>query len=98
MSAEHWIVVRNIATVVGIVAVLWTLAVMLCREWVKSDMRERMLTPIHIRWCPFSWRTNRLTCAFSVAYSDQNGRIHRATCWTYWYRREVKWETDEIVG
>ena len=98
MSLEMWIVTRNIAIVAIIFALLWTLAVLLCREWVKSDLRDRILTPIHIRWRPFSWRTNWLTCAFRVEYSDLNEKIHRATCWTYWYRREVTWETDETVG
>ena len=97
MSNEDFIVYRNIALIPCIVAALEFLAVILCREWVKGDLRERMCAPIHIRWRPLSWRTNGLACAFTVLYSDLDGRLHRGWCWTYWHRPSVTWERDEIV-
>ena len=98
MTTEDFIAWRNLALVPCIVAVLVFLAVVLCREWVKSDLREKMCEPIRIRWRPFAWRTNRLTCAFKVMYSDFEGRVHRGTCWTYWHRRSVTWDGDEIIS
>ena len=97
MTPEDITAWRNIAIVPCIVAALWFLAVVLCREWVKSDLRRRMCEPVRIRWRPFAWRTNRLTCSFKVVYSDFRGQIHRAICWTYWHRPSVTWDADEII-
>jgi len=36
-------------------------------------------------------------CAFKVMYSDFEGRVHRGTCWTYWHRRSVTWDGNEII-
>jgi len=44
-----------LSTVLGIVAVLWFLGVVLCREWVKNDLREKCFRPLSVRWCPFGW-------------------------------------------
>ena len=96
MSAEDITVWRNIAIIPIIVGVLQFLCVMLCREWVKSDLRQRICKPIRVRWRPFA--STRLTCAFKVVYSDFHGEIHRATCRTYWHRRSVTWDGDEIIG
>jgi hypothetical protein len=77
-----------------IVGVLVFLHLVLRREFVKSDLRQRICEPISVRWRPFP--STRLTSAFKVIYSDFHGQIHRATCWTY--GRDVTWETDEIIG
>ncbi|HEY9171290.1 MAG TPA: hypothetical protein VI136_03295 [Verrucomicrobiae bacterium] len=96
MSPENIRVWLNIAAVVGIVALLWSLGVMLCREWVKTDLRRRVFEPISIRWRPFaSWD---FSCAFNVIYADFHGDVHRAHCWTHWHRPSVFWEDDEVIG
>lgn len=97
MSAGDFIVYRNVALCFFFVAALVFLAVVLCREWVKTDLRQRMCAPLRVPWRPFAWRTNRLTCAFGVVYSDVHGLVHRAVCWTYWHRPSVTWDSDEIV-
>jgi hypothetical protein len=98
MRLEDIIVWRNIALVLVIVAVLWSLAVVLCREWVKTNLRERSCKATRVRWRPFAWRTNHFTCSFRVLYSDSHGQNHRAICWTYWHRSSVTWDKDEIIG
>ena len=97
MSAEDFFVYRNLALCLCIIAVLVALSVVLCREWVKRDLRDRMCAPMRIRWRPFAWRTNRLTCSFRVIYADIHGRIHRGICWTRWLRPSVTWDEDEII-
>jgi hypothetical protein len=96
MTTEDIIVWRNIAIIPCIVAVLWFLAVVLCREWVKSDLRNRASQPIKVRWL-FS-QSSRITCAFRVVYLDLQGRIHRADCQTGWLYKNVIWFGDEIIG
>ena len=98
MSTEDLVAMRNLALIPCIVAALVFLAVVLCRECVKSDLRERTCEPLRVRWRPFAWRTNWFTCSFKVDYSDFQGQIHRAICWTYWHRRSVTWGSDEIIG
>jgi len=98
MTTEEFIVWRNLAVIPVIVGILWTLAVLLCREWVKSDLNDRLCRPIHVRWLPFSWRNGRYRCAFRVMYADALGQIHRALCWTFWHRPSVTWISDEIIG
>ena len=98
MTTEDMALWRNIAIIPCIVGVLWSLAVLLCPEWVKNDLRERTCQPVSVRWRPFAWRTSWLSCAFKVMYSDLDGRIHRARCWTYWHRPSVTWDGDEIIG
>jgi len=97
MTAEDFVAYRNIALCFCFVAVLVFLAVVLCREWVKSDLRQKMCQPLHIRWRPFAWRTNWLACSFRVLYSDIHGQTHRSICWTYWHRPSVTWDSDEII-
>lgn len=94
MTAEDIIVWRSLAIIACIVAVLWFLAVVLCREWVKADLRDRLCQPVSLRWRYWTWTPQ---CAFQVIYSDVRGRIHRATCWTHWHRRNVTWEKDEVI-
>ena len=96
VTDAKFIVARNLALIPCIVAVLWSLAVTLCREWVKSDLRERLRQPISVRW-RFLYSTRR-HCAFRVVYCDVQGQIHRASCWTYWYYRSVSWREDEVIG
>src|SRR5947199_3566817 len=95
MSSEDLTAWRNIAIIPLIVGALWSLAVILCREWVKNDLRDRICQPISVRWRFFA--STWITCAFKVIYSDFRGEIHRARCWTYWHRRAVTWESDEII-
>lgn len=97
MTAEDFVVYRNLALCFSIVAILVFLAVVLCREWVRSDLRQKICQPIYIRWRPLAWRTNWLTCSFRVLYSDVHGQIHRRICWTYWLRPNVTWDRDEII-
>jgi hypothetical protein len=97
MAAEDFVAFRNLVLCLCVVAVLVFLAVVLCREWVKRDLVGRLCQPIHVRWRPFAWRTNRLTCSFRVLYSDVYGRVHRSICWTYWHRPNVIWGDDEII-
>lgn len=95
MTHDDFIVWRNVAIIPCIVGTLWFMSVILCREWVKRDLRDRICMPIHIRW--LWWPTNRLRCSFRVIYSDAQGQVHRASCWTYWLRPGVKWDADEII-
>ena len=89
-SVQMWL---NIAAIPGIIGVVVLLNVLLCREWVKAHLRNRGLQPRHVRWRSLAF----FQCAFRVIYCDLRGRIHRATCWTYWHRRCVTWESDEII-
>ena len=97
MKPEEIFVWRQIAIVFCIVATLWFLAVVLCREWVKTDLRNRICDPLRNRWRPFAWQSNRLTCSFRVVYSDFRGRTHYAICWTDWDSPRVTWDEDEII-
>jgi len=97
MTTEDFIALRNLALVLCIVAILESLAVILCRQWVKQDLAARMFKPIRVRWRPFAWRTNGLACSFRVLYSDIHGRVHCGICWTYWHRPSVTWGGDDII-
>jgi hypothetical protein len=79
----------------GIVALLWLLSVILCREWIKADLVKHGLTPLHIRWRPWLCATNR--CRFEVHYLDADGGLHRSVAVTGWHGRKVRWEGDEII-
>lgn len=96
MTPEDIRVCLNVTVVLAIVATLWFLAVILCREWVKTDLREKELSPHRVRWRPF--RSTRSACCFDVQYSDATGVIHKAQCWTYWHRPSITWESDETIG
>ncbi len=85
-----------IAAVLALAAALHTLGIILCREWVKRDLYDRVCRPMRIRWNPL-WST-RFSCSFKVTYVDYGGLIHRAQCWTPWLGRRVVWETDEVIG
>jgi hypothetical protein len=98
MSNEDFTALRNVLLIPCIIALQVFLWVVLCREWIKRDLRERACEPLRVRWRPFAWRTNKVTCSFRVDYSDLSGRIHRAICWTYWHRRSVIWGDDRVIG
>lgn len=95
ITAEDLAVARNLALVAGVVGTLVWLNVALCREWVKGDLRSRFCQPLSIRWRFFG--SSHAGCAFRVHYSDNRGYIHRAICWTLWYRRGVRWGRDELI-
>ena len=94
MTPEEARVYLNITLVFAIVAVLWGLAVLLCREWVKTELRKRGFTQRSVRWRFFS--SSRIACSFNVRYLDGEGLVHNAQCSTYWHRSGVTWESDEI--
>jgi len=96
MTPEDIRVYLNIALIPAIVAVLWGLAVLLCREWVKTDFRERGFTPRSVRWRFFS--SSSVACRFNVRYLDREGFVHNAQCSTCWHRPSVTWESDETIG
>ena len=96
MTPAELIVLRNLAIVPCIVAVLMSLSVALCREFVKNDLRDRLCRPISVRWRPFL--STRLMCAFKVVYADLEGDVHRATCKMIGYSRKLRWFDDEIIG
>ena len=96
MSHEQFIAARNLALIPCIVAALCSLLIVLCREWAKRDLRERICRPISVRWSFLS--STRLRCGFKVVYCDFRGQIHRASCWTRYHYKEVRWVDDRIVG
>ena len=87
-----------LSTVLGIVAVLWFLDVVLCRELVKNELREACSRSLIVRWCPFGSWGGYYGCCFKVLYIDFNGLVHTARCWTGGFRRGVIWMTDEAIG
>src|SRR5687767_5830501 len=93
MSAESIRMWLSIAAMPGIIGVVVLLNVVLCREWVKTHLRDRGMQPRQVRLRPLAF----LQCAFKVVYCDLRGEIHRATCRTDWHRRNVTWETDEVI-
>ena|SRR5437867_2103923 len=96
MSAEDITVWRNIAIILVIVGVLHFLAVTLCREWVKSELRQRTCEPISVRWRPFTWWPV-WGPAFLVSYEDAAGSVHVAQCGLPAWHRPVVWREDEVV-
>jgi hypothetical protein len=97
MSPADFIVWRNIAIILLIVAALWFLGVVLCRERVKNDLRARSLQPLAVRWRPFGWWGGYYGCCFVVRYVDLSGFVHQARCWTGGVKRGITWYSDEIV-
>ena len=75
MSAEDITCWRNLAIVVGIIAVLQFLCLVACREVVKTDLRQRCCEPISVRF--LWWRSllsARLGIPWRVVYSDFSRR------------------------
>ena len=98
MSSADQQVYVLLSTVLGIVAVLWFLDVVLCRELVKNDLREACSRSLIVRWCPFGSWGGYYGCCFKVLYIDFNGLVHTARCWTGGFRRGVICMTDEAIG
>jgi hypothetical protein len=90
MTTEDFIAWRNIAIVPCFVAVPYFLMVVLCREWVKSDITNRGFRPIRVLWRPFSWWVVRGP-VFRVLYSDAAGVVHEALCGLPNWHRPVRW-------
>jgi hypothetical protein len=81
----------NVAACVGIVAVLWGLAVTLCRERVKTHLRNQGCQPTRIWWRPLA--SSRIFCRFEVRYQVADGILQHGRCAIEWLRGEVVWET-----
>jgi hypothetical protein len=96
MGAEDVIVWRNIAIIPVIVGVLQFLSITLCREWIKSDLRQKTFKPISVRWRPLTtwpvWGP-----AFRVLYEDADRFVHEAQCGLPAWHRPVVWRKDEVV-
>jgi hypothetical protein len=82
----------------GIFVVLWCFGVILCREWVKNDLRQRCFRPLSVSWRPFAWWGGFYGCCFVVRYVDSADFVHEARCWTGGFKRGVTWSSDEIVS
>jgi hypothetical protein len=96
MSAEDMTAWRNIAIIPGIIGLVCFLGVILGREWVKRELRQKMCEPISVRWRPLAWWPVTGT-AFRVPYKDQKGFIHMAQCRLPNGHRPVIWKKDEII-
>ncbi len=84
----------------AIVSVLASLFIVLLRERVKEDLRERCFRPLSIQWRPFGpgWGYTYRT-GFRVFYIDFHGRRHKAFCRVGGLRfvPNVRWTQDNIV-
>jgi hypothetical protein len=96
MNADDFIVWRNIAIIPVIVCVVQFLFIALCREWVKTDLRQKICAPIQVRWQPFTWWPV-WGPAFRVVYEDAGGNVHAARCGVPAWKKPVIWREDEIV-
>jgi hypothetical protein len=96
MTHTDFIVWRNLALVLGIVAVVWALNILMCREWVKRDIRARGLRPVRVRWKPLAWWP-LYGPAFRVRYEDPAGSLHEVLYGVsmWWY---VRWRDDRIIA
>ena len=101
MSAENLVVWRNLAIIPVIVVVLQALFIVLRRERIKSDLRERLCEPLSVRWAPLGWWWGWYSGArcsfFKVRYKDLKGFVHRARCATGGSRPGVLWKQDEVT-
>lgn len=86
----------NVAACFGIVAVLWGLAVTLCRERVKTHLRKQGFQPARIWWRPLV--SSRVLCRFEVRYHDAEGILKQGRCAIDWLRGDVVWEADGNVN
>jgi len=84
------------------VGVLVAMFLLLARERVKRDLRERFFEPLSVQWAPFGWWWgwyHGAGCAFfEVRYVDLKGCIHQARCAAGGTRPGVLWKQDEVVG
>ena len=105
MSAEDITVWRNIAIIPIIFGALSALFIILRRERIKDDLRERLFQPLSVRWAPFGswwgWYSGPRCTFFKVRYVDLEGFIHQARCATGGSgpgRPGVLWKQDEVIG
>jgi len=79
------------------IVALQALAILLAREWVKNDLKNKCLTPIKVRWRPFSWWPV-WGPAFGVIYRDATGMVHKALCGVFgWSSSGVRYRYDEVI-
>jgi hypothetical protein len=98
MSSANVQVLLLLSCALGIFALLCSLGALLCREWVKDDLRARHLSPLSVSWRPFGCWGAYYSCRFVVRYVDVAGLVHKARCWTGGFKRGVTWSSDEIVS
>ena len=102
MSAIDLRAALSIAACFAIVGVLQTLVIILRRERVKNDLRERLFEPLSVRWAPFGrwwgWYSAAWCSFFKVHYADVDGFIHQARCAAGGSRPGVLWRQDEVIG
>jgi hypothetical protein len=81
----------------AIVFVLWFLSMLLTREWVKTDLRNRGLQPLQVRWWPWTWWS---VCGpiFRVRYVDADGFVHQALCGLANWHRPIRWRDDKVIA
>jgi len=94
MTPVDLIVLRSIAGVAIIFAALWSLGLLLCREWVKSDLRARSLEPLSVRWRPFANWGGFYGYCFLARFADVSGVVREGRCWTGGFKRGVTWYSD----
>ncbi len=82
---------RPLLLLVGLKAI-WTLA---GREWVKSSLQTRGITPLKVRWRPFAWGSG-WGPSFRVVYQDSAGITHQARCDVLWWDH-VRWRDDQVI-
>ena len=93
MDDLNFYVWRNLAVISAIIIFIQFLSIILCREWVKSDLRRRICEPVSVRWQPFTWWP-LWGPAFRVFYKDAAGIVHAARCGLPAWRRPVVWRED----
>ena len=102
MSAEDITAWSNITIIPVIVGALQALSIILRRERIKNDLRERLFEHLSVRWAPFGWwwgwYSGALCSFFKVRYVDLGGFIHQARCATGGSRPGVLWKQDEVIG
>jgi hypothetical protein len=79
-----------------ILVVLKTLWILVARGWVKRDLQTRRITPIKVRWRPFTWGSG-WGPSFRVLYRDPSGFAHLARCDVLWWNY-VRWQDDEVIN
>lgn len=95
MTHDDFIMWRDLSVIPCIIAVLWSLFIVLAREQVKQDIVSRGFRPIRVRWTIFTWWPV-YGPAYRVRYADAEGLIHEAlygVCnWRY-----VRWRDDRVI-
>jgi Na+/proline symporter len=104
------VLMKIVAFIVGLVALLSFLFAMFQREQVKRDLDDRSCQALHIWWLPAAywipWGTFFCATGFRVVYLDPGGVIHSSYCFVYrsflkdssWGNRRVRWLTDAATG